>query len=454
MRIAKLQTVYFVTAFMFVGLVQGAEYKLDSLYSLSASYDDNYLYAADSSNLPDDELSGGIFRASWEASRETQTSDIGLSLDVDEGQYNDDAYSRTNGATSLSARQNFSQGWLAADIGASLDTVRSSQLEDQGANQFDVLNPSRVEGQSASLQATWETSELDVFQITVSGQHQRYESNSFRGYEYGSGSLLYQRELTEKFIVQLDVSYSELHSDPDDQPNRLNPNIVENRPDSTDCAAAFFFGDSTQGDSGFDCLKSLTLENTQKTLGGRIGFIYNWNEKLQLDLRVGPQETETESSAVYSTIPGAPFGDSVATITVDGSKSRNESFDITLNYRGERDRLDLRARSSESVTSNGVLNQTQRYSIGLRRNLSKRWSGGGELSYLDSERISENGVTLSDREYFRGEIFSTYALSRNWSIRGRFISDQQERLGVTGKAYRNLVSLTIAWSPNKWSVSR
>ena len=430
-----------------------AEYRLESSYSLAGSYDDNYRSRADTSNLRDNELHGGRLSSSWDASRRTGLGSTNLSLDINGGYFNDDAFNRVNGKAGLSARRSFSRGTLSADATATLNTVRSAQIENFGGNQFDVLDASRVEGQQANVSGTWVMSQLDTLQATLSAQHQRYESDQFRGYEFGSFSLLYQRVVTEKLTVQLDGSFSELRNDPGDRQIVFSPDVIDGNGNVDDQCPLFFVVAADDG-VGNDCFKNVFGSNVQQTTTFRAGLIYKFTEKLDLDLRVGPRETITDSVSEFESIAGAPNQDSVGDIEVEAGKNSSVSFEGTLGYNGEITDATLSARSSETATSSGTLNQTNRFSFGVDRAMSSRWQAGFRLQYIDSERISDSGLVQSGREFLRASIDTSYSLSPGWRISGRFSNERQERGEFDSVVRRNLVSLTLSWRPNAWSIAR
>ena len=204
--------------------VNAAEYRLESNYSLQGIYDDNFRFVSDTSNLRDDELSGAKLDASWQARRVTQRDTVGLSLSVEEGVYTDDAFNRTNGNVGFNARRQFERGSIGFSAGGQLRTVRTAQIEDFDGDQFNVLDDSRSESQSLSVVGSWLATQRDTLQLTVSGSHQRFESNRFRGSEFGSVGVLYQRAVNEKFSLQLEASYSLLQSDSTLQAV-FNPNL-------------------------------------------------------------------------------------------------------------------------------------------------------------------------------------------------------------------------------------
>lgn len=433
---------------MFTSSVNAAEYRLESNYSLQGIYDDNFRFVDDTSNLRDDDLSGAKLDANWQASRITQRGTTGLSLSVIQGAYSDEAFNRTNGNAGFNARRQFERGSISINANGQLRTVREAQIEDFNGDQFNILDDSRSESQSASIVGSWLATQRDTLQLTISGQHQRFESNRFRGSEFGSASVLYQGAVSEKLSLQLEASYSLLQSDTSAQ-TVLNPALASLGlggfcPFSTPL-------DTTSEAFSVDCFKLREGDNEQSTATLRAGIVYQWNERLSLNVLFGPSETTTDSSITFSNFDDAPFGDPVDPIILDGSKSDRLSANATVTYDGEQSELTITANSSENTDSNGSLRETQRFGIEYDRSISSLWRGGVDLSWLNTEAIDGNDTTFLDRTNWRARLFSSYRLSQYWSVSGSILAQWRDGDEVD-RANRNVYSLSVAWRPDAWSL--
>ena len=432
--------------------VNAAEYRLESNYSLQGIYDDNFRFVSDTSNLRDDELSGAKLDASWQARRVTQRDTVGLSLSVEEGVYTDDAFNRTNGNVGFNARRQFERGSIGFSAGGQLRTVRTAQIEDFDGDQFNVLDDSRSESQSLSVVGSWLATQRDTLQLTVSGSHQRFESNRFRGSEFGSASVLYQRAASRKLSLQLDVSYSLLQSDSSAQ-TVLNPTLLSSGLVGLGLCPLAAPLNTAAGAISFDCFKLRQGDSEQTTLAFRAGIVYRWNERLSFNILFGPSETTTDSTSTFLNFDDAPFGDPVDPIIADGRTSNRLSTNSTLTYDSEQGELTLTADSTETTDSNGLLRETQRFSIKYDRNLSSLWRGGLDLSWLDSEAIDDTDITFFDRTNLRARLFSSYRLSPRWTISGSVLAQWQDGENID-RANRSVYSLSVSWQPGVWSVSR
>lgn len=422
-----------------------SEYRLDSSYALNGTYDDGIVTTSG------DDLTGAELRATWNASRRNLRGQQAIDLNVRESIYSESAYSRTNGRAGLSANRSWERGTVNFSVSSAKNSVRTTQLEQFGAEQFLVLDSSRVNSDQLNLGATYVVTEVDTIQFTLFGQDQRYDADFFSDYEYYSGSSLYRRAINGRFSVQFDVSWSRLDSKPTDQLIR-NPSLGF-AAFTSPCFEALQNRTFTAQDPdlGIDCLKLQSGRNEQETTSYRVGMTYLVTERITLDLLAGPRDTVTDSSFDFLDVQGAPVGDAVAAVVLDSQRSDGLSFDVNIVYDNDSSDFEISARSSENVTSGGILNQTDRYEIQYNRAQTDRLRWGLGFTFIETERLNEADVVLFSRQNYRARIFGSYRMTEDWTLSGRFTTDLQDNVGSEDTSTRNIGSLTLSWQPKAFA---
>ena len=422
-----------------------AEYALDSRYSLKANYDDA------SNTALGDELFDGEFEANWDFRRGHELGNQSIDLDLRQTNFNDADRSRTNGSLRFTNSRNWERGNYIFSIGRTLSTVRTRRLDSFGHNQFFVLDLSRVETDTARFSASYLMSPRDTLQFSISGRKREYDSEFFTDFDSFSGSLLYSRAVNERFSVQLDVSAFRLESTPSSQ-LVANPNLgILALFDP--CASALAERDlsavgSTPDGDAVDCLKRQDGENTQDTYSYRIGLNYDFTEKLSLNFLVGPRETTTDSRFEFSNVDGAQELDPVDPILIEDQRGDGLSFQLSLDYVGERLRTEFNAESNEVATSRGILNQEERFEIFTRYAVSPTINVRAEAQYIQSETLDPQDTVLFERDSYRLFFSGSWDFAQHWSLVANVWKDFRET-GGTGTDTTNVSNLTLVWNPQE-----
>ena len=422
-------------------LTQAAEYRLDSVYSISGRYDDNYRLRIDPVS-EFDELSGADFGTQWDFSRNTEISSLTAGLDLEAGAYNIDAYNTFDQRASVSYQRSTQRSQWSVGGSYHNDSTRTTEETIEGSGEF-VDADSRSE--YGNVNASWfsQLTERNSVNLSLFGQARRNESERLSDYDYAGTSALWQYVLTERFRFQAQLGYNIFESEDEStvlspfiDPGVFLPNVI-----------VLCLNDLERilGGNNFECGKRRFSDNEQKSFDGQLGFLYLLTERLTLDVLVGETETDTETKLSYENLSPAVI-ESVPDENTNRSNS-NSSYDVNLKYIDENLTYTLVASSSSSANTSGILTQNTRIALDANWQIDARNSFLTELSWFEQESVTDNDNIFSQREQWRARLRYRYRFTEHWSTAAEYRYLTQQRFNIDDRADSNTVLLSLLWSP-------
>lgn len=438
----------FAGGLVFSGESNASKYTFERELILAGLYDDNQRLR--NNQLPNSSLSGASVGAKLGLSRSSGRHSEFLNLNVDEKHYDDTSYNRTSLGGSVVAQRVFERDNFIFSASADRNSVRDFELSESGIGAVEDFRSRRAASQSVGLRWARQIDELSRVDVSASFSHQDFDSEQFRGYRLPSGSVAYQRTLTQRFVAQVNVAYSELESD--DTVQRVpNPTISTLRAlTGLEVGGNCSLSNSAQQFNFFgidrDCNKLQTGENSQKTLTTTIGFIFLPTKRLTIDLSIGQSRVETDRQNFVDELPEAIARDPVA--DVDFSSSDNSlSYSFSGDYTYRRGSLNLSAKTDESANSNGLLRRNVTVKFEGDYRFTERLTGSLFADYFEQKPISSQDSIFADRQNTGGGVKFYYRLTKalSLSLSQRHIT--QKRRVLDSATSKNITNLGFSWKP-------
>ena len=303
--------------------------------------------------------------------------------------------------------------YLSLETEYSRDSTLNTQFLDTGLGELpEIEGAIRTTNLSITPGWTWTLTERQQIQTTIGWREVEYDSARYTNYDYGSLNIVWSYSLSERFSLQLSPQYSVYQS-------KTPRSLVPLGP--------------------FQTLETGPLTST--TIGLQAGVVWDYSEKINLNILLGATEVDTErEGGIYGSFAGflfnfEPFED-----------QRNNGFtgNLSASYTEERYGASANFYSRFSPSADGGLRENSEAQFSYYWKPRERIRLDLEMIYGQSD--SSDNSDRSNRVFTEVGVRFGYQFAREWWVGTHYRFRQQEYdNSQDGAGEGNLVAISLSY---------